>query len=69
MDTARIHSRVLPVHSRVHGMYTVMYSAVFTTRTRPHSGRVGAMYMALCRVLRDRYQLRPRLRRVRYDIV
>ena len=22
-----------------------------------------------CRVLRDRYQLRPRLRRVRYDIV
>jgi len=25
--------------------------------------------VATCRVLRDRYQLRPRLRGVRYDIV
>ena len=27
------------------------------------------LWWDVCRVLRDRYQLRPRLRRVRYDIV
>jgi len=30
---------------------------------------VKTWWISMCRVLRDRYQLRPRLRRVRYDIV
>jgi len=39
------------------------------TQNKTRNATCEVIEIRLCRVLRDRYQLRPRLRRVRYDIV